>query len=146
VFSYCEVFNARNGIRARGSIVNINNCLFQNNTFGMSFEDGTATIKNTIVRASRKVGISALKSEITIRNSTVSENELGGVLLDLTKAEIVHNNIYNNGKWELKLATPPTSGLFNVSQNWWGGEEISKIRIVGPVQIGPVLEKPVTIY
>jgi len=146
VFSYCEVFNARNGIRARGSIVNINNCLFQNNTFGMSFEDGTATIKNSIVRTSRKVGISALKSEITIRNSTVSENELGGVLLDLTKAEIVHNNIYNNGKWELKLATPPTSGLFNVSQNWWGGEEISKIRTVGSVQIGPVLEKPVTIY
>ncbi len=142
VFSYCEVINAQNGIRARGSVVNVNNCLFQNNTFGLSFEGGVATIKNSIVRASRKVGISALKSEITIKDSTVSENELGGVLLDLTKAKIVHNNIYNNGKWELTLASPPTSGLFDVSQNWWGSEEISKIRLVGSVQIEPILRKP----
>ena len=141
VFSYCEVFNAQNGIRSKGSIVNINNCLFQNNTFGMSFEEGTATIKNSIVRASKKVGISALKSEITIKNSTISENEWGGVLLDLTKAKIVYNNIYNNGKWELKLATPPTSRIFNVSLNWWGGEGISKIRTVGPVLIETYFKK-----
>ncbi len=146
IFSYCEVLNAQNGITARGSIVNINNCLFQNNSSGMSFEEGTVTIKNTIVRASRKVGISALKCNIKISNSTVSENELGGVLLDLTKAEITHNNIYNNGKWELKLVTPPATDQVNVSQNWWGEEKVSKIRTVGSVQIGPVLEKRVKTF
>ncbi|MHC4269254.1 MAG: GNA1162 family protein [Planctomycetota bacterium] len=146
VFSYCEVSNARNGIRARGSVVSINNCLFQNNTFGVYFEEATATIKNSIIRASRKVGISVQKSEIIINNSTVSENELGGVLLDSTKADIVYNNIYNNGEWELKLVAPVTSGPFNVPQNWWGGGEISKIRTVGPVQTRPILKKAVKTF
>lgn len=146
IFSYCEIYNAQNGIRARASVVNINNCLFENNTFGIFFEEGTATIEKSIVRASQKVGISTLKSEITIRNSTVSENELGGILLDSTKANIVYNNIYNNGKWELKLTISDTPGSFNVPNNWWGSNDIPKIRIVGPVEIEPILEKPVKTF
>ena len=146
IFSHCEVYNAQNGIRARASVVKINDCLFQNNSLGMFFEEGSVTIEKSIVRASQEIGISALNSEITIRNSTVSENELGGILLDSTKTNIAYNNIYNNGKWELKLTVSDTPGSFNVSHNWWGSKDIPKIRIVGPVKIEPILEKPVKTF
>jgi len=143
---HCEVYNAQNGIRARASVVNLDNCLFQNNTVGMFFEEGTATIKKSVIRTSREVGIHALKSEITIKDSTVSENEWGGVLLDSRKACINNNNIYNNGQWELKLEGSDTSDLFTMPNNWWGSTDISKIRVVGPVEIKPILKEPIKTF
>jgi len=144
VFSHCEVYNAQNGIRARASVVNIDNCLFQNNTVGMFLEEGTATVSKSIIRASREVGIHTLKSQITIKDSTVSENELGGILLDSAKGYMSYNNIYNNGKWELKVegAKMPC----NITHNWWGGTDTANIRIEGQVEIKPVLREPIKTF
>lgn len=144
IFSHCEVSNAKNGIRARDSVVTIDNCLFQNNTVGMFFEEGTATVSKSVIRASREVGINSKKSQITIKDSTVSENELGGILVDSSKVEIAHSNIYNNGKWELKVEGDKMP--CNITHNWWGGTDTAQVRIEGKAEIKPVLKEPIKTF
>ena len=141
IFSHCEINNARFGIRVNVSKVNINNCLFQNNIWSIVFEKGTATIEKSVIRASQKVGISARESEINIKNSVISENVFGGILLNSTKAHIINNNIWNNGEWELKVSD--LSDSLKISQNWWGTKEKSKIRVVGPVEINTILKESI---
>jgi hypothetical protein len=141
IFSHCEIYDARFGIRVNVSKVNINNCLFQNNIWSIVFEKGTATIEKSVIRASQKVGISARESEINIRDSVISENVFGGILLNSTKAHIINNNIWNNGEWELKASELADS--LKISQNWWGTQEKSKIRVVGPVEIKAILKESI---
>lgn len=144
IFSHCEVHNAQNGIRARASIVRMDNCLFQNNTMGIYFEEGAAIITKSLIRGSQEIGIHALKGEITIKDSTISENELGGILLDSAKANINNNNIYNNGQWELKREGSGISG--NITNNWWGSTDIANIRVIGAVEIEPILKETIKIF
>jgi len=55
-----------------------------------------------------------------------------------------YNNIYNNGKWELKVegAKMPC----NITHNWWGGTDTANIRIEGQVEIKPVLKEPIKTF
>ncbi|MBE7446434.1 MAG: DUF799 family lipoprotein [Planctomycetia bacterium] len=144
MFSHCEIHNAQNGIRARDSVIHMDHCLLENNTLGMFLEEGTATINKSVIRASQEIGIHALKTEITIKDSTVSENELGGILLDSAKGYISNNNIYNNGQWELKSEGSKMS--CNITNNWWGNTDITKIRTVGPVEIEPILQESIKTF
>jgi hypothetical protein len=100
-------------------------------------------ITDSVVRTSDKVGISVRGSTFTIKESVVAENGSGGILLAASRAEIQQNNLSNNGEWELKLQEDP--GQVEAKKNWWGAKDSGKIRVVGPVEIEPVLKEPVDV-
>ena len=70
-------------------------------------------------------------------------NRAGGILLAASEAEIQKNNIANNGEWELKLLE--NHGRVDVKNNWWGSKESDKIRVIGPLDVKPVLEAPIDV-
>ena len=57
-----------------------------------------------------------------------------------SKARIERNNISNNGEWELK--TLGDAGQIEVKNNWWGTQDIDKVRVMGSVEVAPILKKP----
>ncbi len=146
IFSHCNFVFAKIGIKAIASQVAIDNCLFQNNEKSIYLiKKCNVAIEKSEVNGSLETGIYALNSDIIIRNSTITQNELGGILLDSTKATIAHNNIFNNGEWELKSKGTNVSDEHYIPYNWWGSKDVSNIRIVGPVEISPVLTKQIKI-
>jgi hypothetical protein len=64
---YCQISNAEFGIRASGSTVNLKNCIFQDNVWGIVIEEGKIEIHNSLVRTSDKIGIAARRANI-LRN------------------------------------------------------------------------------
>ena len=71
----------------------------------------------------------------------ISENKSGGILLQASHAEIKHSNILNNGDWELKILG--NGGKVEARNNWWGNEDLNKIRVIGAAKVEPVLKEPI---
>jgi hypothetical protein len=136
----CIISNAEFGIRASKSNIRIQNSLFQDNLWGIVLEDGTAEIHNSLIRTSEKTGISARKTRLLVRGSTITENNSGGFLLEDANAQIEQNNISNNGQWEIKVES---QNHVQAAKNWWGKKNPEKTGIIGPVKIQPVLTEPV---
>jgi len=142
VLSYCIISNAEFGFKASGSRVTFHNCLIQDNKWGIVLEETTAEIHESLIRTSEKTGISVRKSQLLVKGSTISENGLGGFLLQNSSARIEQNNISNNGNWAVKVAD--SQSPVRAAHNWWGNENInSDTMIIGPVEIEPVLKRPV---
>ncbi len=138
---YCQISNAEYGIRATDSKVSLQNCIFQNNVWGVVLEKGKAEIHDTLVRTSGKIGIAARKAELVVKNSVITENGSGGFILENTKAKIERNNIINNGNWAIKVVD--THSKVKARYNWWGVEDPEQTEIVGQFKVRPVLEKPI---
>jgi hypothetical protein len=139
---HCKISDAEFGFRASKSQIFIQNCLFQNNVWGIILEEGTAEIHDSLIRSSEKTGISARKTRFLVKGSTITENASGGFLLEGVTAQIEKNNISNNGQWEIKT---DSTGSVQAANNWWGKENAAKSRIVGPINIQPVLNQPVKV-
>jgi hypothetical protein len=137
---HCRISNAEFGFRASKSNILIENCLFQENLWGIVLEESDVRILNSLIRTSEKTGVSARKAELTIEGSTISENGLGGMLLENARALIEQNNIANNGQWDIKAETPDS---VQASNNWWGQANPDPDKIIGPVDIEPALKHPV---
>ncbi len=142
--AYCAISNAEFGFKATGSNVKFQNCLFQDNKWGIVLDGSTAEIENSLVRTSEKTGISGRNSELKVSGSTISENGSGGLLLQKSPGRLEQNNISNNGDWAIKVVDGDQP--VQAPNNWWGdaGSDLNKL-IVGPVEFQPVLEKPVPI-
>jgi hypothetical protein len=139
----CKVSDAEFGLRASESIVSIRGCLFQDNMWGVVLEKGKAEILNCLIRTSGKTGVSARKSALLIKDSTITENESGGILLQGADAHIEYNNVSNNGSWQLKVLDK--HGDVKAGNNWWGEKNLDRAAIIGPVQIKPILKRPVAL-
>jgi hypothetical protein len=144
VLSYCTISNAEFGFKASGSNVKFDHCLLQDNKWGIVLEETTAEIHESLIRTSEKTGISARKSQLLVKGSTISENGLGGFLLENSPTRIEQNNISNNGNWAIKVVDGKDP--VRAAHNWWGNENFKPDKmIIGPVEIQPVLKKPVAL-
>jgi len=139
--SYCAISDAEFGFRASKSSVSIQNSQFQYNVWGIVMEESKAEISASLIRTSEKSGIAARKASIQVKDSVITENTAGGFLLEGSQAKIEHNNIINNGGWEIKVLDD--KGRVKASQNWWGTEDPIKNEIEGPVAVTPVLTSPI---
>ncbi len=142
VLSNCTISNAEFGFKASGSRVIFQHCLIQDNKWGIVLEETTAEIHESLIRTSEKTGISARKAQLLVKGSTISENGLGGFLLENSPARIEQNNIANNGNWAIKVTD--SQSPVRAAHNWWGNEDFNPdTLIIGPVEIQPILIKPV---
>ncbi len=142
--AYCTISNAEFGFKATRSTVKFQNCLFQDNKWGIVLDDTAAEIENSLIRTSEKTGISGRNSKLKVSGSTISENGAGGLLLEKSPARLEQNNISNNGDWAIKVVDDQQP--VQAPNNWWGSadSDLNKL-IIGPVEFQPVLEKPVPI-
>jgi hypothetical protein len=138
---YCQISNAEFGIRASASTVNLKNCIFQDNVWGIVIEEGKTEIHNTLVRTSDKIGIAARKSHLLVKDSVITENGSGGFILEKSKARIEQNNILNNGNWAVKVVN--SANGVKAANNWWGVDDPEQTEIIGKMTIQPILEKPI---
>ena len=140
---YCAISDAEFGFRASKSNVSIQNSQFQDNVWGIVMEESSVKITGSLIRSSKKSGISARQARILVRDSVITENNSGGFLLENSRAQIVQNNILNNGGWEIKVLD--NKGHVKAVQNWWGTDDPIKNEIIGPVAVKPVLATPIKI-
>jgi hypothetical protein len=138
---YCQISNAEFGLRASTATINVQNCIFQNNIWGLVLEDGVAEIHRSLIRTSSKTGIAARNSRLLVKDSVITENSAGGFILEDSKAQIEQNNILNNGNWAIKVID--SAGNVKAANNWWGVEDPENSQIIGQFAIQPVLEKPI---
>ena len=95
--SYCIISNAEFGFRASHSNISIKNSRFQDNGWGIVVEECKAEILSSLIRTSIKSGVAAHKTQLLIKNSVITENSSGGILLENSRARVAQNNILNNG-------------------------------------------------
>jgi len=119
----------------------VQNCIFQNNVWGLVLEDGVAEIHSSLIRTSSKTGIAARKSQLLVKDSVITENSTGGFILENSKAQIEQNNILNNGNWAIKVID--SAGNVKAVNNWWGVEDPENSQVIGRLAIQPILEKPI---
>jgi hypothetical protein len=141
LLNYCEILDAEFGIRVSASKVSIQNCLFQDNVWGIVIDNGSADINSSLIRTSQKAAIAARQAKLEVMDSIITENNAGGFLLDNSQARIEQNNILNNGGWGIKVLSNKTP--VQAPNNWWGKVDPGKTEIIGPVDITPVLEQPI---
>jgi len=139
--SFGTISNAEFGFRASHSNISIHNSRFQDNVWGIVMEDCKAEILNSLIRTSTKSGIAAHKTQLLIKDSIITENSSGGILLENSQVRIAQNNILNNGGWEIKVLDD--GGRVQAANNWWGNEIPADKKIVGPVAIQPTLKEPI---
>ena len=139
--SFCTISNAEFGFRASHSNISIQNSRFQDNGWGIVMEECKAEILNSLIRTSIKSGVAARKTQLLIEDSVITENSSGGILLENSRVQIAQNNILNNGGWEIKVLDG--NGRVQAAQNWWGNENPTEKKIIGPVTIQPTLKEPI---
>lgn len=138
---YCQLSNAEFGIRSSASTVNLQNCIFQDNVWGIVIEEGKAEIYNSLVRTSDKIGIAARKAHLLVKDSVITENGSGGFILEKSTAQIEQNNILNNGNWAIKSVS--SANGVKAANNWWGVDNPEQTEIIGQMTIQPILKKPI---
>jgi hypothetical protein len=139
--NFCTISNAEFGFRASQSNISIRNSRFQDNIWGVVMEACKAEILSSLIRTSIKSGVAAHKTQLLIKNSVITENESGGILLENSQARIEQNNILNNGAWEIKVLDG--NGRVQAVKNWWGHETPNENQIIGPVAVQPALRAPI---
>jgi hypothetical protein len=139
--AHCEILNAEYGIRASKSQISVQNCLLQDNVWGIVIENGTAEINASLIRTSKKTAIAVRQSRLVVTESLITENNSGGFLLDNSRVKIVQNNILNNGGWGIKALS--NQDEVQAGNNWWGKMEPDPNDTIGPVDIKPMLKAPV---
>lgn len=138
---YCAISDAEFGFRASQSNVSIQNSQFHDNVWGIVMEESEADISGSLIRTSEKSGIAARQARIIVKNSVITENSSGGLLLENSQAQIEQNNILNNGGWEIKVLDD--QGRVTAANNWWGIETPAEKEIIGPAAFHPPLKEPI---
>ena len=138
---HAQISNAEFGLRAEDSTVSLQSCIFQNNIWGIVLDEGTAEISKSLIRTSGKTGIAARKTQLSVKDSVITENSAGGFILENSKVLMKQNNILNNGNWAVKVIDK--AGKIQAAHNWWGDENPELAEIIGKLAIQPVLKKPI---
>ena len=104
-------------------------------------EESRGEISRSLIRTSAKSGIAARKAQLSVKNSVITENSSGGILLEDSNVQIEQNNILNNGGWEIKVLDQ--KGRVKAAKNWWGDPEPANKEIIGQVAYQPALKSPI---
>ncbi len=139
--SNCTISNAEFGFRASHSNISIQNSRFQDNVWGIVMEECKAELLSSLIRTSIKSGVAVRKTQLLIKDSVITENSAGGILLENSQVQITQNNILNNGGWEIKVLDG--NSRVQAAKNWWGNENATDKKIIGPVAIQPALREPI---
>ena len=139
--SYCTISNAEFGFRASHSNISIQNSRFQDNVWGIVMEECKAELLSSLIRTSIKSGVAVRKTQLLIKDSVITENSSGGILLENSQVQITQNNILNNGGWEIKVLDG--NSRVQAAKNWWGNKNAIDKKIIGPVAIQPALREPI---
>ncbi len=139
-FSFCEISGATYGIRALDTFLALKSCRLEGNAWAVVSEGGIVEIERSLIKGSGKVGVSVKGGTLRVTDSKISDNASGGVLLESSHARIERNAISENGQYELKVLGERNQ--VQASNNWWGKRERDRIKIVGPVEMGPILSEP----
>jgi len=137
---YLAVSGAERGIAAKDAVILLDHCILSGNTWGIVIDESNATITASVISQSAKTGISLRNAKAVITGSAMVENASGGVLVKASEVEIHQSDIFNNGKWNLKVMD--SDSRVDARQNWWGisGPGLNGLGIEGPVKVQPVLK------
>jgi hypothetical protein len=139
--NYCTISDAEFGFRVSKSNFAIKNSQFQDNVWGIVMEESRGEISDSLIRTSAKSGIAARKADLSVKDSVITENNSGGILLENSNVQIEQNNILNNGGWEIKVLDE--KGRVKAVKNWWGDPNPANKEIIGPVAYQPALKSPI---
>ena len=104
-------------------------------------EESRGEISDSLIRTSAKSGIAARKADLSVKDSVITENNSGGILLEDSNVQIEQNNILNNGGWEIKVLDE--KGRVKAAKNWWGDPNPANKELIGPVAYQPALKSPI---
>lgn len=139
--SHCRVSGAEFGLRAARAAVRVEDCLFENNVWGLVMEEGELAVERSFIRASGKAGISARGSRLQVNASLIAENRQGGFVLENARALISGSTIAANGGFAVK--TLGSGSEVQAGGNWWGVEDPAAAGLIrGEAMIEPVRKAP----
>ncbi len=136
ILEYCQISGAYMGIHVHSSVVNIKNCVFTNNDYGVRMKKSEDIDKPCMVNIencniqNNHIGISTRKAISNIVNNTIKNNEIGIWLKEEIIVKVADNNITNNKKGIFLTDTPDISiswnNIFNNQNNIYLGENQTK--------------------
>ena len=144
LFRHCRISGAEFGIRSARARLVVDDCRLQENTWGVVAEDGQVDIRGTAcgARWPKPASLNAIPG-LAVKGSVITENAVGGFLLEGTPSIIEGNNIANNGGWGIKIVGPPTE--VHAGSNWWGKGEADLSEVIkGAVLTHPLLPAPIS--
>ena len=114
----CRISGAEFGIRSSRARLVVEDCRFQENTWGVVGEDGQVDISGSLVRASVKTGIAARNSRLAVKGSVITENAAGGFLLEGSPVDHRRQQHRQQRRLGHQDGRPPTEVF--AGNNWWG--------------------------
>jgi len=139
--SHCRVSGAQFGLRGYGADVELDHCLFTDNTWNLILERSACDMSRCLVRSAQRTGVSIRDSEVMITQSMIVDNRQGGLLVNSTRLNLAQSSLFNNGGWDLKVEDEDRSQI-QAAKNWWGSAEPDKLRVQGDLELQPVLGSP----
>ena len=135
---HSELAGAQHGVHARGSKLVVDNTVFRDNQWGIVMEGGELVMIQSILRDSRKAGLSARRSRVAVDTSLITDNAGGGAQFLQSRVELTGNSIFGNQEWDVKNHDPQAT--LQLPGNWWGTTDPAAVRIKGSVEVTPLLE------
>ena len=131
---------ASRGIAAKNSTISLAHCTLSGNTWGLVLDGANATMTGSVISQSSKTGLSLKGSRTVVTGSSITGNALGGILVKASRIDIHNCNIFNNGKWNLKVMD--SDSMVDARRNWWGSGETKRkgLGIIGAADVQPVLD------
>ncbi|MFK5948419.1 MAG: right-handed parallel beta-helix repeat-containing protein [Methylococcales bacterium] len=131
--NYASILHANIALRYQaGSSGTVNNSIFKDNNYAI-YLDGVSSVTidaNTITNNQYGIYLAAGASP-TISSNIIVENVYGIYLFGLSgdpQPNILNNDIYGNTSSNLFLSFIDTATVLNITNNWWGTDDINAIR------------------
>jgi len=135
------VRGANSALVAKKTNLFIKKCLFVGNNWGLVFVKANATIVDSLITGSEKVGISVKNSKADIKGCRIVQNKIGGILVKESQVDVHGSDIFNNGKWNLKILDDRS--IVDARRNWWGSINVNKKKILGHATLVPPLRESI---
>ncbi len=140
---HVTIRDAKYGVKARASAIEIDKSAFLENSWGVVVESGSSLhMMGSLVRGSKSAGLSARNSEVIVSASHISGNIGGGIQVLDSKLEMQDSDIYGNGPWELR--NHDANSVLKIENNWWGAVAPGEVATVGVVELGVMRKEPAT--
>jgi len=135
------------GIRVRESFSKpkiLGNVISSNANAGVEVSGSAAPIvEENEIRGNKKDGVFSQEATLVLKKNQVLHNGETGIRLLSSPSLLIHNNIHDNGIYEV-YNTLERDIKVEAQENWWGTKEGAKIipRIFGRVDYQRVLDAP----
>jgi hypothetical protein len=136
---YVDIDQADIALNAFKSKAEITGLQLEDNRWGIVAQDSDLKIENSLIRHSQHVGISSRNSQINLQSNYISYNKTGGAQFEASEVAASNNAIFANGKWNIRNLD--TDSILQLGNNWWGTATTEEIKVIGNVNMEPLLEK-----